>query len=194
MLGLEEKPDLQALARALPRQGRQAGGLERREVESQRHGTVTLGVARNVSDGTRRGWGIDKTDQEPFWWWVRQGARPYHRARRRQLSMDNGGSPIAHPTATSFATPPPLRVVYTPAHARWLNQAELLLRACTDKYRDRFDWASRQQLIAHLKASWPEYNRRFAHPFDWSWTRRDLYAWAEKKGTAICTKTYATVH
>ena len=41
---------------------------------------------------------------------------------------------------------------------------------------------------------WPEYNRRFAHPFTWFWSCRDLYASARKKDTVICTKTYATVH
>jgi len=58
----------------------------------------------------------------------------------------------------------------------------------------RLDSPSRQHLIDHLEASWPEYNRRFAHPFTWSWSCRDMYAWARKKGTRICTKTNATVH
>jgi hypothetical protein len=70
----------------------------------------------------------------------------------------------------------------------------LLLRAFTAKYLDRFDPESCQHLIEHLTLSVPEYNRRFAHPFEWSWTRRDLYAWAEKKGYEMCSKTYATVH
>jgi hypothetical protein len=48
--------------------------------------------------------------------------------------------------------------------------------------------------LEHLHASWREYNQRFAHPFSWSWTRRDLRARAEFKGALICTKTYATVH
>jgi hypothetical protein len=194
VLCLDEKPNIQALSRAVPRQLMQAGCIERREFEYQRHGTVTLVVALNVYDGTMRGWCIDKNDHEHFLWCVRQLARHYHRAPRLHLIMDNGGSHIDHHTAAYFVTHPRLRVVYTLAHASWLNQAELLLRAFTDKYLDRFDCESRRQLIDHLNASWPEYNRRFAHPFDWSWTRRDLYAWAEKKGAAICTKTYATVH
>jgi|SoiMetStandDraft_5_1073268.scaffolds.fasta_scaffold26585_1 hypothetical protein len=194
VLCLDEKPNIQALSRAIPRQLMSAGRIERHEFEYQRHGTVTLVVALNVYDGTMRGWCVDKNDHEHFLWCVRQVARSYRHARRLHLIMDNGGSHIDQQTKAYFATHPRLRVVYTPAHASWLNQAELLLRAFTDKYLDRFDCESRQQLIDHLNASWPEYNRRFAHPFDWSWTRRDLYAWAEKKGAAICTKTYATVH
>ena len=60
---------------------------------------------------------------------------------------------------------PRLRAFYTPPHASWLNQAEWLLRAFSDKYLKRFDAKSRQHLIDHVHASWPEYHRRLAHPF-----------------------------
>jgi hypothetical protein len=191
---MDEKPNIQALARTMPRQSMQPGQRERREFEYKRHGTVTFQVAFNVYDGTRQGWCLDKNDHDHFLWCLRQVARRYRRARRIHLIMDNGSSHIDHHTKGYFAAHPRWRALYTPAHASWLNQAELLLRAFTDKYLDRLDCESRHQLIDHLQASWPEYNRRFAHPFSWSWTRRHLYAWAEKKGAAICTKTYATVH
>jgi DDE superfamily endonuclease len=123
-----------------------------------------------------------------------QLARRYPRARRLHLIMHNGSSHLAHATRAYFARHPRLQVFYTPPHASWLNQAELLLRAFSDKYLKRFDPMSRQHLINHLHASWPEYNQRFAHPFTWSWSCRDLYAWAQKKATLICTKTYATNH
>ncbi len=97
-------------------------------------------------------------------------------------------------TKAYFANHPRIRAIYTPAHASWLNQAELLLRAFTGKYLNRFDCNSRQELIDHLNASWPEYNEHYAHPFTWSWSSRQMYDWAEKKGALICTKTYATVH
>jgi hypothetical protein len=191
---MDENPNLQALSQAMPRQPMQPGRIERREFEYKRHGTVTFLVAFNVYDGTMQGWCLDKNDHEHFLWGVRQVARRYRHARRIHLIRDNGSSHIDPHTKAYFAAHPRLRALYTPAHASWLNQAELLLRAFTAKYLDRLDCESRQQLIDHLQASWPEYNRRFAHPFSWSWTRRHLYAWAEKKGAAICTKTYATVH
>jgi transposase len=108
--------------------------------------------------------------------------------------MDHGSSHIAHQTKADLASHPRLRAFYTPPHASWLNQAELLLRAFSDKYLQRFDPDSRQHLIDHLEASWPEDNRRFAHHFQWSWSCRDLYAWARKKASLICSKTFATVH
>ena len=194
VIGLDEKPNIHALARAVPRQVMQPGPIERREVEYTRPGTVTFLVAFNVYDGTMPGWGRDKNAPAHLLWCVRQGDRHDRRARRLHLIMDNGGSHSDHHPQAYFVTPPRLRAVYTPAHARWLNQAQLRLRAFTAKYRDRFDCQSRQQLVDPLKASWPEYTRRFAHPFPWSWPRRHWYAWAEKKGATICTKTYATVH
>jgi len=191
---MDEKPNLQALRRVAPTQPLGPGRIERREFEYERKGVVHFLVAFNVYDGTMLGWSLDKNDHDHCLWGVRQVERRYAKARRIHLIVDNGGSHIAQETQRYFRRRPRVRVLYTPPHASWLNQAELLLRAFTAKYLDRFDPESRQHLIEHLTLSWPEYNRRFAHPFAWSWTRRDLYAWAEKKGYAICSKTYATVH
>jgi hypothetical protein len=194
VIGRDEKPNIQALRRLAPTQGLAPGRIERREVEYKRRGIGHLLVALNVYDGTMRGWCLEKNDHDHCLWGVRQVERRSPKARRIHLIVDNGGSPIAHDTQRSFARHPRLRMLYTPAQASWLNQAELLLRAFTDKYLDRFAAESRQHLIDHLNASWREYNHRFAHPFEWSWTRRDLYRWAAKKGYGICSQTYATVH
>lgn len=63
---MDEKPNLQALARAMPRQPMQPGRIERREFEYKRHGTVTFLVAFNVYDGTMQGWCLDKNDHGTF--------------------------------------------------------------------------------------------------------------------------------
>ncbi len=191
---LDEKPPRQVLVRRVPTQPMLRGQMARREFEDTRHGTVTLLVSLNVYDGMMWGCCLEANDHEHVLWAVRQLVRCYPRAQRLHLIMDHGSSPIAHETRTSFATHPRLRAFYTPPHASGLNQAELLLRAFADKDLDRFDPHSRQHLIDHLNASWPEDNQRFARPFDWSWTCRDLYAWARKKAALICTKTSATVH
>ena len=151
-------------------------------------------VALNVSAGTRLGGCLENNDHAPCLWGVRQVEGRYPKARRRHFIVDNGGAHLAADTPRSFARRPRLRALYTPAHASWLKHAELWLRAVTDQYLDRFDAESRPHLLEPLTASWREYNHRFAHPFEWSWTRRDMYAWAEKKGYVICSKTYATVH
>jgi transposase len=194
VLCVDEKPHLQAVARRVPTQPMRPGQIERREFEYTRHGTVTFLAALNVYDGTMWGCCLDANDHEHFLKALSRLVRCYPRARRLHLILDNGASHIAQATTAYVADHPRLRAFYTPPHASWLNQAELLLRALADKYLQRFDAQSRQHLIDHLEASWPEDNRRFAHPFTWSWSCRDLYAWARQKGTAICTNTYATVH
>ncbi|EPX61718.1 isrso5-transposase protein [Cystobacter fuscus DSM 2262] len=71
-------------------------------------------------------------------------------------------------------------MIFTPAHASWLNQAELLLSAFAERYLQRGDWASRDALVEHLDASWPGYNRFCAHPFSWSWTRARMHSWVDR--------------
>lgn len=130
---MDEKPNIQALHRLAPTQGLAPGRIARREFEYKRCGIVHLLVALNVYDGTMLGWCLEKNDHDHFLWGVRQVERRYPQARRIHLIVDNGGSHIAHDTQRYFARRPRLRVLYTPTHASWLNQAELLLRAFTDK-------------------------------------------------------------
>ena len=190
---VDEKPNIQALSRVQPSQVMRPGQIARREFEYKRHGTVTLLVAFNVLNGVMWGCCLDANDHEQFLWALRQISKRWSCARRIHLIMDNGSSHIAHQTREYLAAHARYRPLYTPAHASWLNQAELLLRAFTDKYLKHFESASRQHLIEHLDSSWPEYNQWFAHPFNWSWTRHQMYDWT-KQENLICTKTSATVH
>jgi hypothetical protein len=66
---------------------------------------------------------------------------------------------------------------FTPVHASWLNQAELLLDAFTCRYLKRGSWESRSEFIDHVEHAWPEYNRRYAHPFEWTWTNQRMRRW-----------------
>jgi len=59
------------------------------------------------------------------------------------------------------------------------------LRAFSDKYLKHFESASRQHLIEYIEASWPKYNRWFAHPFNWSWIKHQMHDWAAKKQVSI---------
>jgi hypothetical protein len=191
---VDEKPNIQALERCAVTQRMSPGHIARREFEYIRHGTVGLLVAFNVFDGLMWACPLDANDHQHFLWALAQIARRWAHARRIHLIIDNGPSPIDHHTRKYLASHERFRPLYTPAHASWLNQAELLLRAFTDKYLKHFEAASRQHLIEHINGSWPEYNRWFAHPFNWSWTRRQMHDWASEKQISICSETYATLH
>jgi len=196
VLCLDEKPNVQALGRARPAQPMRAGRIARREFEYVRHGTLTFLALLNVHDGTMWGHCLSANTSRQFLAAL-AGAfaeRPYRRAKRIHLILDNGSSHTARATQTAFAAAPRLRVLYTPPRASWLDQAELLLRAFSDRYLTHLDVPSHAALVTHLEASWPEYNLRYAHPFTWSWTRHDLATWAAHQGVVIRSLTSATLH
>lgn len=187
VLALDEKPNIQALERARPTQPMQPGRIARYEFEYIRHGTVNFLALLNVYDGHMRSQCLDKNDSDHLCRTLPKLLRPYRQFRRVHLIWDGGPSHISATTAAllqSYGTW--LRVLFTPPHASWLNQAELLLKSFEVRYLQDGDWTSRQHLIDHLGTSTPEYNRLWAHPINWSWTRRDLHAWAAQKTTGLC--------
>jgi transposase len=181
VLCLDELPNLQVLERSRPTRPMESGLIERQEFEYIRHGTVNFLAKLVVHTGQMRGWLLERNDGACL-----RAVLPYligeHReARRIHLIWDNGSSHIAQETHDFLRHGyPHVRVLFTPAHSSWLNQAELLLRAFGERYLQRGSWTSRSEFIAHLDASWPEYNRLFAHPFTWSWTRPKMHDWVDR--------------
>lgn len=187
-LALDEKPNLQALQRTQPTQPMRPDQIERQEFEYQRHGIVNFLVLLNIYNGKMRSCCLDKNDSEHLCRALPALLRPFHSFRRVHLVWDGGPSHTSAAT-TSFLRSRYgswLRILSTPAHASWLNQAEILLKCFDLHYLQRGSWTSRQALIDHLYDSTPEYNRLWAHPIHWSWTRRDLRTWAEKKLSGLC--------
>ena len=72
---------------------------------------------------------------------------------------------------------------FTPVHASWLDEAELLINAFGYRYLKRGSWTSREEYITHVNASWPEYNRQYAHPFEWTWTNHRMRRWFAEHST-----------
>jgi hypothetical protein len=184
-LALDEKPNIQALGRTHPKQPMQPGQIERQEFEYERHGTVNFLALLNIYNGKMRSCCLDRNDSEHLCRALPALLQPFHSFRRVHLILDGGPSHTSAATAAFLKARYGswLRILFTPAHASWLNQAEILLKSFDVRYLQRGDWNSRQQLIDHLHDSTPEYNRLWAQPINWSWTRRDLHQWAEKKSS-----------
>ncbi len=193
---VDEKPNLQVLERAGPIRPMIPGQIEQQEFEYIRHGTVNLLVGMTVHDGQMWAECLDANDGAHF----RPALLRYQDSLREYIGiyliMDNGSSHIAAETGTLLQglKAPWVRVCYTPSHASWLNQAELLLGAYSERYIKRGSWDSRPAMINHIGVSYPEYNELFAHPFQWSWTRLDFQQWIEKKQDGICCNTSTTAH
>jgi len=187
-LALDEKPNIQALQRVRPTQPMRPGQVERQEFEYERHGVVNFLVLLNLYTGHMRSCCLDKNDSEHLCRALPKLLQPFHSFRRVHLIWDGGPSHISAATASFLRSRYGswLRILFTPAHASWLNQAELLLKSFEVRYLQRGNWTSRQHLIDHLWTSTPEYNRLWAQPINWSWTRRDLHDWAAKKSSGLC--------
>jgi hypothetical protein len=179
---VDEKPDLQVLERR-PIRRSIPGSIEQQEFEYTRHGTVNLLVFLIVHSGRMEAAYVAKKDAAHYIEELK-GFRRRHRHLRGVYLIHDGD-----PSHTATATADYLagcggwwRSRFTPVHASWLDQAELLLDAFSYRYLKRGSWCSRAEFIEHVGHAWPEYNRLYAHPFEWTWTNQKMRRWyAEHK-------------
>jgi hypothetical protein len=172
----DEVPNFQALER-VPTRRAAPGQIERLEFEYVRHGTVNILVLLAVHTGRMEAVCLAKNDADHYIEAL-SGFRRRHRLRGVYLVQDGGPSHVAAKTGDFFADAGGWwRPRTTPAHASWLDQAELLIRAFSPRYLKRRSWASREEVIAQVEASWPEYNRLYAHPFEWTRTNQRMRRW-----------------
>ena len=178
ILAVDEKPNLQVLERAAPKQRMRPGQIERQEFDYHRHGTINLLVGLTLYTGRMWAECLDKNDGEHFRPAMRRLLHPDSWAHRIHLISDNGSSHISGDTTEFFERlAPRVHVLLTPANASWLNQAEALLESFDERYLLRGAWCSRLALIQHILNSTQDYNQHFAHPFDWQWSCRDFRYW-----------------
>lgn len=190
LLAVDEKPNIQVLERAAPTQPMRAGQIERQEFDYHRHGTINLLAGLTVHTGHMWAECLDKNDGEHFRPALRRWLHPYSWAHRLYLIMDNGSSHTSGDT-TEFLhdLSPRVQVLFTPVNASWLNQAEALLEGFGERYLTRGNWCSRTGMIQHIVDSTPDYNHRFAHPFDWQWSCRAFRYWLNNTPGLIRCKT-----
>jgi transposase len=176
---VDEKPNIQALERQQPSRPARPGLVRRTEFEYIRHGTVNMLFYLFVHDGQMVGQCLPHNDAEHYIESLECLRSAYRKkVKGVYLIQDNGSSHVAEATQDYFAEDPDWwRPRYTPPHASWLNQAELLIGAFSKRYLRGGSWNSEEALIEHLNASWPEYNQRFAHPFEWTWNRSKMRNW-----------------
>ena len=173
----DEKPNLQATERE-PQKRVVPEHVARQEFEYTRHGTVNFAAALDVQTGMMQAWCLERNTSEYLCQALKNLFHLFRHAHKIHLIWDNGASHTSHDTGQFLrAYGDWVRVLHTPAHASWLNQGELLLRAFSARYLERGSWGSKRQLIEHLMDGAAEYDKYFAHPFNWSWTRRDLRNW-----------------
>jgi hypothetical protein len=168
---LERRP----LRRAIP------GSIEQQEFEYSRHGTVNLLLFLIVHTGRMELAVETKKDAEHYIEELAAFRRRHRGLKGVFLIQDGDPSHTAAATAAYWSGSQRWwRPRFTPPHASWLDQAELLIQAFGSRYLKRTSWHDRAGFLKHLRASWPEYNRVYAHPFEWYWTNHKMRQWFAK--------------
>jgi len=177
---VDEVPTFQVLERdpirrAIP------GSIEQQEFDYTRHGTVNMLVFLVVHSGLMELALLAKNDHEHYLPELELFHQHHKELRGVFLIQDGGPSHIAAGTQRYFAQNQGWwKPRYTPANASWLDQAEILIHAFKHYYLKRDSWKSQEEFRVHVMASWPEYNHRYAHPFEWTWTNQQMRSWFAK--------------
>jgi hypothetical protein len=182
---VDEVPTFQVLERdpirrAIP------GSIEQQEFDYTRHGTVNMLLFLVVHTGLMELAFLGKNDHEHYLPELKLFHQHHPELRGVFLVQDGGPSHTAAETQKYLAKSHGWwKPRYTPANASWLNQAEILVHSFKHYYLKRTSWKTQEQFKIHVLASVPEYNHRYAHPVEWTWTNNAMRQWFAKHAAGI---------
>ncbi len=182
VISADEKSQLQALQRRHPGQASGPGHARRVEFEYRRGGTLAYFAAYDVHHARVIGAIAPKTGIAPFTELVAQvmTTEPYASARRVFWVVDNGSSHAGQASIDRMTQAwPTATLVHLPIHASWLNQVEIYFSVLQRKAISPVDFTDLDALAARILAFQARYNLS-ATPFDWTFTRADLRALADR--------------
>ena len=175
VLSVDEKSQVQALARSQPAFPMMPGMPEKRTHDYVRHGVTSLFAAFNTADGTvisalhRRHRTIEfkkfltKIDAQ-----VPDGLEVH-------LIADNYGTHKSPAITTWLAAHPRFHMHYTPTYSSWINQVERWFAYLTSDLLQRGDHRSVQALEADIRAWIKDWNEH-PKPFVWTKTAEQILA------------------
>jgi transposase len=172
----DEKTSIQARCRCHPTLPPGKARAMRVEHDYDRGGALAYLAAWDVHRGQVIGRCEDTTGIAPFTRLAGQvmNAEPYASARRVFWIVDNGSSHRGAASITRMtSTWPNAHLIHLPAHASWLDQAEIYFSVVQRKVLSPNDFTSLDQIRDRLAAFEKRYNE-IARPFSWTFTRGDL--------------------
>ena len=172
---VDEKTAIGARSRKHPTQPCRPGRIARREFEYVRHGTVSIIAALHVHTGQVTTEQITRNDSATFIAFLTRLDQGIDPALTIHLVLDNGSSHTSKATRKWLREHPRFQPCYTPAHASWLDQAELFFSILTRRLLRRGEFASREDLAEKI-ATFVEVYNRTAKPFRWTYDGRPLKA------------------
>jgi DDE superfamily endonuclease len=194
----DEKTGMQALGRPDPTQPAQPGKPEKRENDYIRYGTRALITSFVVATGEVLGdLGPTRTSvdfaahlaqvagrfpESTGCDWVVDNLNTHWSLEVCRVMADLCGVPFVAaklrtgPQRRTFLTDPTHKHVfhYTPTHGSWLNQVELWFSVLARRFLKRGDFHSMEDFEARLLAFLDDYNKRYAHPYRWTYTGTPL--------------------
>jgi transposase len=172
----DEKTSIQARCRCHPTLPPGKARAMRVEHDYRRGGALAYLAAWDVHRGRVTGRCEHTTGIAPFSRLVKQvmTAEPYASADRVFWIVDNGSSHRGAASIKRMARAwPNAHLIHLPAHASWLDQAEIYFSVVQRKALTPNDFTSLDQIRDRLAAFEVRYNA-IARPFSWKFTRTDL--------------------
>jgi transposase len=173
VLSVDEKSQVQALARAQPAFPMMPGMPERRTHDYVRHGTTSLFAAFNTADGTvisalhRR----HRTIEFKKFLTKIDATVPAH--LQVHLIADNYGTHKAPAIKAWLAAHPRFTLHHTPTYSSWLNQVERWFGYLTEDLLQRSDHRSVHALESDIRA-WVKAWNDNPRPFVWTKSADDI--------------------
>ncbi len=172
---VDEKTAIGARSRKHPERRVAPGRVARREFEYIRHGTISIIAALDVHSGEVLTERIVKNDSVTFIRFLSMLDQHIDPNLTIHLVLDNGSSHTSKATKKWLREHPRFQAHYTPAHASWLDQAELFFSILTRRLLRRGEFTSRHDLADKIENFVIVYNRT-AKPYRWTYEGRPLKA------------------
>jgi hypothetical protein len=172
----DEKTSIQARCRCHPTLPPGKARAMRIKHDYDRRGALAYLAAWDVRRGRVAGRCEDTTGIAPFARLAEQvmTTEPYASADRVFWIVDNGSSHRGATVAERMARAwPNAQLIHLPAHASWLDQAEIYFSVAQRKALTPNDFTGLDQIRDRLAAFETRYNA-IARPFTWKFTRADL--------------------
>ena len=174
VLSVDEKTGIQAIERKYADRAPAPGRARRREFEYVRHGTQALIAALDVHSGRVMGSCTDRRTQADLVAFMEQVALA-HPKGRVHIVWDNLNTHRAQAVWDDFNARHDQRFVFhfTPLHASWVNQIELLFGIYACRFLRHASHSSIAQLREHTEAFMAQRNQA-PQPFKWTFAGFEL--------------------
>src|SRR6266498_2466247 len=182
VISSDEKTSIQARCRCHPSLPPGRARMMRVNHEYERGGALAYLAAYDVHQARVFGHCALSTGIVPFMALVEQvmTTEPYTSAKRVFWIVDNGSSHRGQAAIQRLAQRFPNAVmVHTPVHASWLNQVEIYFSVVQRKVVSPNDFTDLAEVEQRLAKFEKRYNAT-AQPFQWKFTRDDLYDLLER--------------